>query len=204
MASSVVGFQSSLFARDQPGVSADADVVRRELSPGSWVDIVRSWWGQPDELAVSLIGAAPWKQRRRRMYDRVLPDPRLCCGAASLRSTEPALESMRCHLAGRYGHELTAPFLNYYRDGRDSVAFHGDRELVTLNDTIVAIVTLGATRPFLLRPRGGGASIDLRPSSGDLLVMGGRCQRDWEHAVPKANAVGPRVSVSMRWSRGMA
>ena len=135
------------------------------------------------------------------MYDRVLPDPRLCCGSGSLQRLEPALGSMHRHLGERVGLELTAPFLNYYRNGRDSVAFHADRELVTLENTIVAIVTLGATRPFLLRPRGGGASIDLRPASGDLLIMGGRCQRDWEHAVPKAAAVGPRVSVSMRWSR---
>jgi len=193
-------FQSSLFVEERPGVSLDARFERRELSPGSWIDIARNWWGRPDDLAQSLIDSVPWKQRRRRMYDRVLPDPRLCCGAAALGGLEPALGEMRAHLQRRYGVALAAPFLNYYRDGRDSVAFHGDRELVTLDDTLVAIVTLGALRPFLLRPRGGGTSIDVRPASGDLLVIGGRCQRDWEHAVPKTASAGPRVSVSMRWS----
>ncbi len=193
-------FQSSLFVDERPGVCVDAKFDRKELSRGSWVDIARNWWGGPDELALSLIESVPWKQRRRRMYDRVLADPRLCCGASALGGIEPTLGQMRAHLQRRYGVALTAPFLNYYRDGRDSVAFHGDRELVTLDNTLVAIVTLGAVRPFLLRPRGGGASIDLRPASGDLLVMGGRCQRDWEHAVPKTASAGARVSVSMRWS----
>jgi alkylated DNA repair dioxygenase AlkB len=94
------------------------------------------------------------------------------------------------------------PFLNYYRDGRDSVAWHGDTEMRHVEDTRVAILTLGAARPFLLRPRGGGRSRDLRPGSGDLLVMGGACQRDWEHAVPKTAHAGPRISVSVRWTSG--
>ena len=96
---------------------------------------------------------------------------------------------------------LVGPGLNYYRDGHDSVAFHGDRELRQLNDTIVAILTLGATRPFLLRPLGGGRSRDFRPASGDLLVMGGACQALFEHSVPKIASSGPRVSASWRWAR---
>ena len=92
--------------------------------------------------------------------------------------------------------------LNYYRDGADSVAFHADQELRHLDDTLVAIVTLGAARPFLLRPQGGGRSIDLHPGSGDLLVMGGACQAKWEHGVPKVAAgAGPRISASIRWAR---
>src|SRR5262249_33079312 len=91
------------------------------------------------------------------------------------------------------------PALNYYRDGRDSVAWHADRELRVLDDTLIAIVTLGVRRPFLLRPKGGGRSVDVAPGSGDLLVMGGAAQRDWEHAVPKTARSGPRVSVSFRW-----
>ena len=92
------------------------------------------------------------------------------------------------------------PGLNHYRDGNDSVAFHRDRELRQLTDTMVAVLTLGARRPFLVRPHGGGRSIDLSPASGDLLVMGGRCQLDWEHGVPKVAAAGARVSVSWRWT----
>jgi hypothetical protein len=101
-------------------------------------------------------------------------------------------------LSVRYGVTLSGPALNYYRDGRDSVAPHADRELRDLDDTIVAILTLGARRPFLLRPRAGGPSIDVAPASGDLLVMGGRCQREWQHAVPKVRRAGPRISASWR------
>jgi alkylated DNA repair dioxygenase AlkB len=91
--------------------------------------------------------------------------------------------------------------LNYYRNGADSVAPHADRELRDLDDSLVAIVTLGARRPFLLRPKGGGRSVDLAPASGDLLVMGGACQAGWEHGVPKVARAGPRVSATWRWSR---
>jgi alkylated DNA repair dioxygenase AlkB len=103
-------------------------------------------------------------------------------------------------LEERYAVPFGAVGLNYYRDGRDSVAFHRDRELRDVDDAIVAIVTLGSTRPFLVRPRGGGASRDLAPGRGDLVVMGGSCQRDWEHAVPKTRRGGPRLSLSWRWS----
>ncbi len=113
----------------------------------------------------------------------------------------PALKMVGEALERTYRVPLVGPGLNYYRDGRDSVAFHGDRELRLLNDTLVAIVTLGATRPFLLRPLGGGRSIDLRPASGDLLVMGGACQALFEHGVPKIASCGPRISASWRWVR---
>jgi alkylated DNA repair dioxygenase AlkB len=109
---------------------------------------------------------------------------------------------VRAALEEHYGVPLGAIGLNHYRDGRDSVAFHRDRELRTAGESLVAVVTLGAPRPFLVRPRGGGSSVDLRPASGDLLVMGGRCQLDWEHAVPKVAAAGPRTSVSLRWWSG--
>jgi alkylated DNA repair dioxygenase AlkB len=113
---------------------------------------------------------------------------------------DPALAAIRGALSRRYRVRFGAVGLNYYRSGRDSVAFHRDRELRHLDDTLVAIVTLGGARPFLVRPRDGGPSRDLRPASGDLLVMGGRTQADWEHGVPKVVAAGPRVSVSLRWS----
>jgi len=97
---------------------------------------------------------------------------------------------------------MRGPALNYYRDGRDSVAPHRDRELRKLDETLIAIVTLGARRPFLVRPRGGGRSRNIAPAGGDLLVMGGACQRGWEHAVPKVVNAGPRISVTWRWSSG--
>ena len=107
---------------------------------------------------------------------------------------------MRAALEAHYDVPLGGIGLNYYRDGRDSVAPHRDRELRHLDDTLIAIVTLGARRPFLIRPRGGGKSRDISPASGDLLVMGGRTQVGWEHGVPKVKTAEPRISVTWRWS----
>jgi len=100
----------------------------------------------------------------------------------------------------RLGVPLAGPAMNFYRDGADSVAWHADRELRELDDTRVAIVTLGAQRPFLVRPKGGGRSRNLAPGAGDVLVMGGACQLRWEHSVPKTRSAGPRISCSFRWS----
>jgi alkylated DNA repair dioxygenase AlkB len=116
----------------------------------------------------------------------------------------PVLTQARDALTDHYQNELAEPFrtagLCLYRDGRDSVAWHGDTiGRGRAEDTMVAIVSLGAPRSLLLRPRGGGATIKNRLGHGDLIVMGGSCQRTWEHAVPKtARPVGPRISVQFR------
>jgi alkylated DNA repair dioxygenase AlkB len=197
----VDALQGSLLGTSAPAVDPDAVVERLELDERSWVDMGRVWLRGADTLLESLVATVPWRQGRRKMYDRVLDDPRLSRWyAASDPLPHPALDALRQALTARYRVRFGGVGLNYYRDGRDSVAFHRDRELRHLDDTRVAIVTLGAARPFLVRPRGGGASHDLRPGSGDLLVMGGRTQADWEHSVPKVARAGPRVSVSLRWS----
>jgi alkylated DNA repair dioxygenase AlkB len=137
------------------------------------------------------------------MYERMVDEPRLSRWfSASEGLPDEALALFRVAVGRHYRVRFGAVGLNYYRDGRDSVAFHTDRELRHLHDTLVAILTLGAARPFLLRPVGGGRSIDLRPGSGDLIVMGGACQETWEHGVPKvARPVGPRISASVRWAK---
>jgi alkylated DNA repair dioxygenase AlkB len=107
-------------------------------------------------------------------------------------------------LNAHYGAELGEPFrsagLCLYRDGRDSVAWHGDTiGRGRTEDTMVAILSLGTPRALLLRPRSGGASLRYEVGHGDLLVMGGSCQRTWEHAVPKTSqAIGSRISVQFR------
>jgi len=108
------------------------------------------------------------------------------------------LAELRAALDARYATTFGPTFANYYRDGHDSVAFHRDRELRHEGPALIAIVTLGARRPFLFRPHGGGRSIDVGPGSGDLLVMRGRAHCDWEHGVPKVASAGPRVSLSLR------
>ncbi|MGH3176183.1 MAG: alpha-ketoglutarate-dependent dioxygenase AlkB, partial [Streptosporangiaceae bacterium] len=117
---------------------------------------------------------------------------------------DPVLTAAREALSARYGPELGEPFrtagLCLYRDGRDSVAWHGDTiGRGKTEDTMVAILSLGTPRPLMLRPRSGGSSLRFEVGHGDLLVMGGSCQRTWEHAVPKTSQlVGPRISVQFR------
>jgi alkylated DNA repair dioxygenase AlkB len=197
----VEALQGTLLGAGAPSVDPDAPFQRLELDAHSWIDLSRGWLQGAETLLEALVATVPWKQGRRKMYDRVLDDPRLSRWyGASDPLPDPALAAIRASLSARYRVPLAGVGLNYYRDGRDSVAFHRDRELRHLDNTLVAIVTLGAPRPFLVRPHGGGRSHDVRPASGDLLVMGGRTQADWEHAVPKVARVGPRVSISLRWS----
>jgi alkylated DNA repair dioxygenase AlkB len=193
--------QTSLLGTGPPAVDPDVVVQRTWLDEHSWVDLARTWLRGGDTLLVELVESVTWQQGRRWMYDRMVDDPRLTSfGRQSRRAKQRALIEARAALEARYGVALSGPGLNYYRDGRDSVAPHSDGELRQLNDTLVAILTLGARRPFLVRPKAGGPSRDLAPASGDLLVMGGRMQLDWEHAVPKVARSGPRVSVSWRWA----
>jgi alkylated DNA repair dioxygenase AlkB len=195
--------QGSLFASGPLRVSRSAEFERIDLGEGAWVDMARDWLGGADELADFLAREVDWRHHRRWMYDRVVYEPRLSRWYSSSEELpHRALRSYRSAVGRRYGIRFGAMGLNLYRHGADSVAFHSDRELRDLDDTLVAIVTLGAARPFLLRPQGGGRSIDLHPGSGDLLVMGGACQGKWEHGVPKVTSgAGPRISASIRWAR---
>lgn len=197
--------QRTLLGGGEPRVDLAAGFVRVALDDGSWVDLARGWLLGADTLFDVLVERAEWRQGRRPMFDRLVDDPRLSCGfRRDDPLPHPALDTIGRALDARYGVSLRGPALNYYRDGRDSVAPHRDRELRQLDDTLIAIVTLGATRPFLVRPLGGGASRDLSPGAGDLLVMGGATQRGWEHGVPKVARAGPRISVTWRWSRSQA
>jgi alkylated DNA repair dioxygenase AlkB len=194
----------SLFAAGPVEIRPEPAFERVELGGGAWVDLARSWLGGADELGLRLIDEVDWQHHRRWMYDRMVDEPRLTRWyGASEPLPDEALAWFRVAVGRRYGVRFGALGLNFYRDGRDSVAAHSDRELRHLDDTLVAILTLGAARPFILRPQGGGPSVDVHPASGDLLVMGGTCQATWEHAVPKVSAgAGPRISASIRWAQG--
>jgi alkylated DNA repair dioxygenase AlkB len=178
---------------------------RTILSEGAWVEHVPGWVKGSDQLFQRLIDTIPWRAERRRMFDRELDVPRLVAFYEDAQLLpDPALGVIRDGLSSHYRPELGEPFrtvgLCLYRDGSDSVAWHGDRiGRSRTEDTLVAIVSLGAPRPFRLRPRGGGRSRKFELGRGDLLVMGGSCQRTWEHSVPKVSCVdGPRVSVQFR------
>ncbi|GLZ37354.1 alpha-ketoglutarate-dependent dioxygenase AlkB [Actinokineospora sp. NBRC 105648] len=201
----VAAFQGSLLdgslLAGAPGLGPLTAARRANLAGGAWVDLVPGWLHGADDLFARLVREVPWQAERRQMYDAVVDVPRLLCfyreGAAL---PDPLLARAREALSTHYGERFTTAGLCYYRDGRDSVAWHGDRiGRGSREDTFVAIVSLGAVRPLLLRPRGGGETRRFPVGHGDLLVMGGSCQRTWEHAVPKtARAVGPRVSVQFR------
>ena len=198
-----LALQKSLFAGGPPGARPDTAFERVDLGAGAWVEVARSWFGGADELAERLMAGVGWRHHQRWMYERLVDEPRLSrwFGADDPLPDE-ALAHFRVAAGRRYGVRFGAMALNFYRDGRDSVAFHADRELRHIDDTLVVILTLGSTRPFLLRPAAGGRSVDLRPASGDLIVMGGACQESWEHAVPKVTrGCGPRISASIRWAR---
>ncbi len=194
-------YQTSLLGAGDPVVDPTAPFERMWLDDKSWVDVARGWLHGADTLLDALIENVDWQQHRRWMYERMVDDPRLSRWlGADEPVPHPALPDVRGALEEKYGVPLGGIGLNYYRDGRDSVATHRDRELRHLDDTLIAIVTLGAKRPFLIRPKGGGKSRDISPASGDLLVMGGRTQVNWEHGVPKVKRAGPRISVTWRWS----
>jgi alkylated DNA repair dioxygenase AlkB len=178
---------------------------RTQLSDGAWVDVRRSWVSGADLLFERLVDTVAWHGERRQMYDREVDVPRLLSFFGEQDPLpDPLLGEARDALSSHYAADLGEPFrtagLCYYRDGRDSVAWHGDRiGRGRHRDTLVAIVSLGAPRHLLLRPRGGGTSLRFALGAGDLLVMGGSCQRSWDHCVPKtARAVGPRISVQFR------
>jgi alkylated DNA repair dioxygenase AlkB len=197
----MTAYQTSLLGTGDPVVDPTVPFERVRLDDRSWVDVARGWLHGADTLLDALIESVDWQQHRRWMYERMVDDPRLSRWiAADEPLPHPALAPVRSALEARYDVPLGGLGLNYYRDGRDSVAPHRDRELRHLDDTLIAIVTLGARRPFLIRPKGGGKSRDISPASGDLLVMGGRTQVNWEHGVPKVKRAAPRISVTWRWS----
>ena len=203
-----LALQSSLFEHAE----------RRYIGNGAWIDYRSGWLDDDaaDSLFLDLHTDIPWRAERRQMYDRVLDVPRLVSfhDLVDEPPPHPRLKQIRRRLNDAYAGELGEPFttagLCLYRDGDDSVAWHGDTiGRSRTEDTMVAIVSLGATRVFALRPRGGGKSLEpegrrhrtlrLAHRHGDLLVMGGSCQRSWEHAIPKTTRpIGPRISIQFR------
>jgi alkylated DNA repair dioxygenase AlkB len=198
--------ESLLDVAEEPVLGSLAGAVRRvPLSRGAWVDLRPGWLTGSGAVFARLAETVPWRAEKRRMYDRVVDVPRLLCFYGEGEPLpDPLLAAALRALNAHYGAELGEPFrtagLCLYRDGRDSVAWHGDRYgRGSREDTMVAILSLGAPRAFGLRPRSGGPARRYEIGHGDLLVMGGSCQRTWEHAVPKtAQAVGPRISVQFR------
>ena len=196
-----------------PSVDRSAPIERIDLSDSAWVDVARGWMSGADALYEHLLTSVPWQTRQLFRYDHVVEERRLGSGwARGSPLPHAALAEATRVLQHRYRVEFGGFAMLQYRDGSDGQAFHRDTDMRWLDDTIIAVLSLGSTRPWCLRPRsarhtiepGKGATHDLAPASGDLLVMGGRCQADWEHSVPYLGrdlAVGPRVSIQWRFAR---
>jgi len=197
---------SLLDVADHPELrTLTSGLQRTVLTRGAWVDYRPGWLGGAEELFDHLHHEVPWYAERREMYERMVDVPRLLKFYAEGEPLpHPILTEAREQLSRHYGPELGEPFTTagmcLYRDGRDSVAWHGDRIGRSKNlDTMVAIVSVGSARSLMLRPRGGGESIGFSLGHGDLVVMGGSCQRTWDHCIPKtAKTVGPRISIQFR------
>ena len=194
------------------GINTQAAVERLDLGTGAWVDVARDWLVGADELFAHLRDEVPWATSRLFRYDHFVEERRL--GSFWQRGQplpHPALAEATRTLQHRYRVQFDSFGMIQYRDGRDGQAFHRDTDMRWLDDTVIAILSLGARRPWLLRPRasrhdhseGRGATHDLAPGPGDLLVMGGRTQADWEHSVPYriGQQLEPRISIQWRFAR---
>ena len=190
------------------GPSPEATVERVQLDDASWVDVSRGWLSGADELFDALLREVDWKSSQLFRYEKWIEERRLGSFWARGRPLpHPALAPVHKALERTYGATFNGFGMIQYRDASDGQAFHRDTDMRWLDDTVIAIVSLGARRPWLLRPRsarhtlepGKGATHDLSPGSGDLIVMGGACQRGWEHSVPYLNTLGVGVRISLQW-----
>ncbi|MDP1793631.1 MAG: hypothetical protein Q8K63_05770 [Acidimicrobiales bacterium] len=192
-------------------LSPTATVERIQLDDTSWVDVSRGWLDGADELYEALLGGVAWRESKVYRYEKFVDERRLGSGWSLGRPLpHPSLAAIHKTLQRQYSAQFNGFGMIQYRNAGDGQAFHRDTDMRWLDDTIIAILTLGAQRPWLLRPRAvrnsltavdglKGATHDLAPGNGDLIVMGGACQANWEHSVPYLNKLGVGVRISLQW-----
>jgi alkylated DNA repair dioxygenase AlkB len=181
-------------------VAADetfATATRIQLDETSWVDHVHGWLAGDGELMATLMEQATWEQRSRWMYTRMVAEPRLTAEYPIIAAPQPVLGYLAGVLSAHYGRPYTRLWMNWYRDNSDGTGWHADRPANRLDEAVIPVLSLGATRRFLIRPDGGGPSKTIVTHGGDLVVMGGRCQKDYQHSVPKQKQpAGTRLSLN--------
>jgi alkylated DNA repair dioxygenase AlkB len=192
-------YQASLFGEGSQRPEFDFPAARRVmLDRTSWIEHIPNWLGRPDVVFAELMETAPWLQRDRWMYTRTVIEPRLTADYPDIDEVPlDCLRAIAAALSTHYGVRYCSLWVNLYRDQHDSTAWHGDNIGRLQAESIVPVLTLGASRRFLIRPAQGGRTLTFRPVSGDLIVMGGRAQRDWRHCVPKESTPSaPRISIN--------
>ena len=190
--------QMCLLDGGNPRFLPDQTACRIDLGHAAWLDLRPQWLKGQELLFHYLHEHMAWRSEQRAMYDRQVAVPRALATIPRDGQGHPILTNVIGFLSETYGHTLAAVAMALYRDGNDSVAWHGDKVLRDQPTSVMAILSLGEPRPFLLRPRGGGPSRVLSPGWGDLMVMGGTCQRLFDHSVPKVRDAGPRISIMFR------
>lgn len=200
--------QPALFGHHvDPGVDPSfVRLQRRPLDAGAWVDYVPGWLDGHARAFDALLKGLCWRETTQVLFDEVVATPRRIASFPEDGVPPEWLTVAGQLLSQRYGVHLDRRTASLYRDGQDSVAWHRDRGHRERARAIVAIVSVGEPRKLLLRPWRRSSSDPERPRGsmafslgwGDLLVMGGTCQRTWEHAVPKVRRAGPRISLMFR------
>jgi alkylated DNA repair dioxygenase AlkB len=191
--------QLGLFAPSQREIDTSfSRLARTELTDGAWYDYAPGWLSGHESLLQELAGSVRWHQEERAMYERVVAVPRLYATLPQDGGIPTVLEAARQALGVHYAEDFERLSLGYYRTGKDSVAWHGDYVARRLPSATVATISVGAPRTFQLRSKAGGARVTLALGWGDLLVMGGSCQRTWEHALPKLKQAAPRIAIMFR------
>jgi alkylated DNA repair dioxygenase AlkB len=175
-----------------------ATTERVQLDQTSWVDHVRGWLAGDTELMAALMEQADWEQRSRWMYTKTVTEPRLTAEYPVIADApQPVLHYLTEVLSARYQRPYARLWMNWYRDNNDGTGWHADRPANQQDEAVIPVLSLGATRRFLIRPEGGGPSTTIVTHGGDLVVMGGRCQKDYQHSVPKQKQVaGARLSLN--------
>ena len=197
----VVQGQLTLLGAETPSFDAECGGMKRiTLDFGAWVDVLPGWLHGHAQVFDTLVATTRWRHEKRVMYEREVDVPRVYAVLPDDGPGHPVIEAMRRVLGARYATDFERVSVALYRDGRDSVAWHGDYVAREMDTALVASVSVGAPRRFLLRPHQGvrGRSMSLTLGWGDLLVMGGTCQRTWQHAVPKVASAPPRVVIMFR------
>ncbi len=176
-----------------PRVYVDDETGRIAYYPGVF---------DPEEttrLFRGLLENAPWSSETMWMYDHMVDVPRLVARYPG-EDLPPLLDAARKRVEAFLGERFTSVGLNYYRDGRDSVAWHSDHLEEMPPEPTIALLSLGATRRMQVRTKHRPRtvhSIDL--DAGSLLVMSGRSQEFWEHTIAKSpRPSDARISVAFR------